>query len=56
MGERDRERFTWGFEGDSLTVKVMRAMYGAQVRLVREHAAGLNFQFSTIEECISNCA
>jgi hypothetical protein len=35
---------TWGFEGDSMEVRVARAMYGTAVDSVREHAAKLALQ------------
>ncbi len=35
---------TWGFEGDSMEVRVARAMYGSAVERVRQHAAELDLQ------------
>jgi hypothetical protein len=35
---------TWGFEGDSMEVRVARAMYGTAIDSVRQHAAKLDLR------------
>ncbi|WP_306225375.1 hypothetical protein [Bosea beijingensis] len=51
-GELDQSE-TWGFDGDDLEVRVARAMYGAAIERVRQHASEIDLRRDYVEKVLT---